>query len=300
MAWGLEIETERLRVCRAEVRWGRLSLHRRMEVPVPSGLIRPSHKEGNVTDPASLTGLLRDLCKKAGCQGWMRVVLPDPVFSLRTIVCDELPAKREEAQRFLCWQARELLPFPVDEARLDFLPLGQGTDGRARAVCLVARERILAEYERVLTDAGLRTAVLDARSISLAQAASTSLAQGTAGLLAIGGSWTTLLVMQEGRPRFWRVLFEGSRGWMDDTRPRLFREVADSLSFCRESEGMGPVDGLVLAGLGAWTGEVVTGLAEWLGLPITALDLCAALRTEGHPDELVQWGPAIGAAIRPC
>ncbi len=300
MAWGLEIESETLRVCRAEVRQGRLQLRRRAEVAVPSGLIRPSQKDGNVTDAAALSGLLRDLCKNAGCRGWVRVALPDPVFSLRTLTSDELPGKREDAQRFLRWQARELLPFPADEARLDFLPLGPGPDGRARAVCLVARDRTLAEYERILADAGLRAAVLDARSISLAQAASAPLARGTAGLLHVGRTWTTLLVVQEGRPRFWRVLPEGLPGWMGDDRTRLLREVVDSLIFCRESEGLEPVEGVTLAGLGAWTAEVASALAEWLGVPVTILDLCAALRTDGHPDDLAQWGPAIGAAIRPC
>lgn len=300
MAWGLEMEPETLRLCRAEGRQGQLHLRRRAEVAVPSGLIRPSQKDGNVTDAAALSGLLRELCRNASCRGWVRVALPDPIFSLRTLASDELPGKREDAQRFLRWQARELLPFPADEARLDFLPLPPGLDGRARAVCLVARDRTLSEYEHALANAGLRAAVLDARSISLAQAASEPLGRGTAALLYVGSIWTTLLVVQEGRPRFWRILHEGLQGWAGPGRPRLFREVADSLTFCRESEGLEPVAGFTLAGLGVWTAEVASALAERLEVPVTVLDLCAALRTDGHPDDLAQWGPAIGAAIRPC
>ena len=300
MAWGLEIEPEMLRLCRADLTRGRLQLRRRGEVAVPSGLIRPSQKDGNVADTTALSTLLSDLCRNAGCQGWVRVALPDPVFSLRTLASDELPAKREDAQRFLRWQMRELLPFPADEARLDFLPLGSGSDGRARAVCLVARDRILAEYERALAEAGLRIALLDARCITLAQAASEPLQRGTAGLLAVGRTWTTLLLMREGQPRFWRTLHEGVQGWTGGDRPRLFREVADSLTFCQESDGLEPVEEVALAGAGAWIAEVASALTEWLEIPVTALDLCAALRTEGHPDDLAQWGPAIGAAIRPC
>jgi Tfp pilus assembly PilM family ATPase len=300
MAWGLEIEPETLRVCRADLTRGRLHLRRRAEVAAPSGLIRPSPKEGNVADATALSGLLRELCKNAGCRGWVRVALPDPVFSLRTLASDELPVRREDARRFLRWQARELLPFPADEARLDFLPLGPGPDGRVRAVCLAGYDRILAEYERVLADAGLRAAVLDARSISLAQAASDPLGRGTAALLYVGRTWTTLLVVREARPRFWRVLPEGLPGWTGDDRTRLLREVVDSLIFCRESEGTGPVEGVTLAGLGPGTAKVASELTESLTIPVTALDLCAALRTEGHPDDLAQWGPAIGAAIRSC
>jgi type IV pilus assembly protein PilM len=300
MAWGLEFESDTLRLCRADLTRGRLHLRRRAEVAVPSGLIRPSQKDQNVADATALSGLLRNLCRTAGCQGWVRVALPDPVFSLRTLASDELPGKREDALRFLRWQMRELLPFPAEEARLDFLPLGSGPDGRVQAVCLVARDRVLAEYERALTEAGLRASLLDARCLMLAQAASEALQRGTGGLLAVGRTWTTLLLVREGQPRFWRTLHEGAEGWTGADRPRLFREVADSLTFCRESDGLEPVDGVILAGVGVWTAEVATALTEWLGIPVAALDLCAALRTEGHPDDLAQWGPAIGAAIRPC
>lgn len=299
MAWGLEIETEALRLCRADLTRGRLNLRRRAEVAVPSGLIRPSQKDGNVTDAAAFGGLLRDLCRNVGCQGWVRVALPDPIFSLRTLASDELPAKRQDAQRFLRWQMRELLPFPAEEARLDYLPLGPGQDRRVRAVCLVARDSILGEYEQALKDAGLRVSLLDARCITLAQAASGALQQRSAGLLAVGKTWTTLLLLREGQPRFWRTLHEGAGGWAGLDRPRLFREVADSLTFCQESDGLEPVEEVILAGVGAWTAEVASALTEWLGVPVTVLDPCAALRTEGHPDDLTQWGPAIGAAIRP-
>jgi type IV pilus assembly protein PilM len=300
MAWGLEIGAETLRLCRAEVQRGRLHLHQRAEVPVPPGMIRPSLKDGNIPDAAGLSRLLRDLCSRAGCRGWVRAALPDSVFSLRTVATDDLPAKRQEAQRFLRWQARDLLPFPVEEARLDFLPTAPGPDGRMRVVCLMARDRILTEYEGILADAGLRPAVLDASTISLAQAASGSLDHGTIGLLSVNGARSTFLLLQEGRPRFWRILPEGRGAWAGTDRARLLREVADSVTFCYESEGIPAAAGVLLGGLGPLTSEVASDLAEWLAVPITVLDLCAALRTEGHPDDLVNWGAAIGAAIRSC
>src|SRR3990172_4929490 len=241
MAWGLEIDTEMLRLCRAEMRRGRLHLKRRTEVEIPAGLVRPSPKDVNVTDGAALSGVLRELCKNAGCRGWVRVALPDPIFTRRTLATDEVPPKREEARRFLRWQARDLLPFPQEEARLDFLTAPAATDGRPRATCLMARGRILAEYEDTLARAGLRAAVLDARSICLAQAASAALAQGTTGLLAVGEKRSTLLILHEGQPRFWRHLPEGREGWAAGDRTRLLREVTDSITYSQESEGSAPL-----------------------------------------------------------
>ncbi|HSB77784.1 MAG TPA: pilus assembly protein PilM [Candidatus Methylomirabilis sp.] len=300
MAWGLEIDSDVLRLCRAEMRRGQLSLRRRVEVPLPAGLVRPSLKEANVSDVAALAARVRDLRDQAGCAGWVRLALPDPIFMLRTLVTETLPEAREEARKFLRWQARDLLPFPAEEVRLDFLPSGTGADGKLQATCLMARDRILAEYEQALTDAGLRAAVLDARSVSLAQAASAGLGGGIVGLLDITQARTTLLVVQEGKPRLWRILIEDGQAWTGDDRDRLVREMVDTVSFYHESEGIRPLDKLILAGPSPLASEVAALLGEWLEAPISLLDLRTALRVEGHPDDLVHWGAAIGAAIRPC
>jgi Tfp pilus assembly PilM family ATPase len=300
MAWGLEIDSEVVRLCRAELRRGQLNLRRRAEVPLPDGLVRPSLKETNVSDPTALTGLLRDLRTQTGCTGWVRLALPDSIFLLRTLVTEALPDAREEARKFLRWQARDLLPFPAEEVRLDFLSSGKAADGGLQAICLMARDRILTEYEQALTGAGLRVAVLDARSVSLAQAASAGLEGGTVGLLGITPARTTLLVVQEGQPRLWRILAEGEHAWTGDDRDRLVREVVDTVSFYRESEGIRPLDKFILAGPSELAGEVASALGEWLEAPISLLDLRTALRADGHPDDLVHWGAAIGAAIRPC
>ncbi len=298
MGWGLEIDTEMVRLCRAEMRRGCLHLQRRTEVAVPPGLVRPSPKDANVADPGALGGVLQDLCKNAGCRGWVRVALPDPIFTLRTLATDEVPAKREEARRFLRWQVRDLLTFPPEEARLDFLTASAGADGRLPAICLMARDRILAEYEVALARAGLRAAVLDARTICLAQAASAPLARGTAGLLAVGETRSTLLMLQEGQPRFWRLVPEGRESWAAGDRTRLLREVADSVIYGQESEGLATHQRMHLTAPGCMMAEVSSALGEWLAVPVTAWTL--ALAPGGHRDDLVRWGPAIGAAIRPC
>ena len=300
MAWGLDIGTEMLQLCRARLHRGRFQLHRRAELKAPPGLIRPSLKDTNVVDPPAVSGILRALCESAGYRGWVRVALPDAVFTLRTLSTDELPRKPSEARQFLRWLARDLLPVPAEEARIDFLPPFPGRDGRLRVVCLMARDRILAEYEQLLTDAGLQPAALDARSITLAQAASSVLGDRTSGLLAVGERETTLLLVEAGRPRFWRILPAGKQAWANRERSRLFHEVGNSITFCYETEGVGPVDGLTVSGLGVLAGGVVSALEEWLELPVRSLDLCAALRIDGHPEDLNLWGPAIGAAIRSC
>jgi len=302
MPWGVEIASDRVRLCQATSRGGRLRLRRAAEAPVPAGAIQPSFKNPNLADAAAATGALRDLGRRSGCRGWVRVALPDPLFILRTIATDELPDDRNAARRFLSWQARDLLPFPAEQARLDFCPAGTGVDGKLRFTCLIANDRILSEYERVLQDAGFLAATLDARSVALAQAASPLLDVPAAALLTADGTRTTLLVVEAGRPRLWRILVADDP--TGDDGVRLIREVADSLAFFREAEDVGPVEHLFVHGLGRRTGECATGLARWLELPVSVLDLAAVLgpgtRPPGLADELTRWGAALGAAIRPC
>jgi Tfp pilus assembly PilM family ATPase len=297
MAWGLEIAPDRLRLCRAEVRRGQIRIRRVVDAAIAPGVVQPSIKETKLADVSALTAALRSLRRRGGCRGWVRVALPDPLFILRTIATDQLPDEREAARRFLCWQARDLLPFPVEQARLDYLNVGAGPDGRVRLACLVARRSLLADYERALQGAGFRAGVLDARSVSLAQATSVVLTARTAGLLTADGDRATLLLIQEGRPQLWRILAA------DGDPVRLIRDVADSLAFFQESEGLGPLQRVLVHGMGPRTDEIAAGLARWLELPVSILDLAEAFvpgtRPGGSMEELTRWGAAIGAAIRP-
>lgn len=301
MPWGVEIGTDRIRLCRADLRGGRIQLHRAAESSLPSGLVRASLKDTNVTDVAALTKALRDLVRHSGCRGWVRVALPDPVFLLRTIAIQELPEDREAARRFLCWQARDLLPFPAEQARLDFVKAAPDLDGRLRLTCLMANNRILTEYERILAGADLLPAALDARSVALAQAASALLTARSVGLLTADGVRATLLVLQEGRPRLWRIMAaddaHGGNG------VRLIREVADSLAYFQETEDLDPLQHLFVHGMGHRTEEIASGLTKWLDLQVSVLDLSRAFTSGAKPrgmaDELTRWGAALGAAIRP-
>jgi Tfp pilus assembly PilM family ATPase len=302
MGWGVEVTSDAIRLCRADFRRGQAEIQRLGEIPVAHGMIRLSLKEGNLSNPGALAEALRQQVRRLGCRGWVRLVLPDSLFLLRTVATDDLPKDRAAARKFLSWQVRDLLPFPADEARLDFLPPVPGTDGRLRVTCLVARTRVMMEYEALMEQVGLRTAVLDAHSVTLAQSASTFLAKKTAGLLSAEGGRATLLVVQEGRPRLWRILpldpASGGNG------VRLIREVADSLAFFQESENVGPLERLLVHGTQSWAAETAAALADWLEIPVSLLDVGGIVPPNEEAGDaagdLSRWGAAVGAAIRPC
>jgi len=292
MGWGMDIEAGRIRICRAEARGGRIRVLARREVALPPGAIQPSLKEANLKDVSALRTDLQAACRELRCRGWVGVALPDAAFLLRRLATDAVPSAPADARRFLAWQARELLPFPAEEARLDFLPPQSAPDGRLQVVCLLARERVIREYESLLEEAGLAVAVLDARSTSLAQAGATP-PTGPAALLSIQAERSTLLLLEGGRPRFWRLLAYGRADWGSARRLKAFRELADSLAYCEEREGIGRPDRLTLEGGGEHGDELLGPLEGWLGLPVSPM------RLPLDAADLDGWGAAIGAAIRP-
>jgi Tfp pilus assembly PilM family ATPase len=254
----------------------------------------------NLPDPGTLAPLLTKLCRDLGCRGWVGLALPDEVLSLRSVLTEQVPARPTEARRFLRWQARDLLPFPAEEARLDFLPGLATPDGRQRIVCLMARERVLAEYERLLSEAGLQAARVDARSVMLAQAASRRLGQRAAGVVAFGAGRMTLLVVEEARPRFWRTLAVAEPLEAQE-RERVIREVADSLAFSREAEETQPVQELLLDGPESLTEGLAAELGEWLEIPVSPLQPAAFGLGGGvaRIPDVARWGAVIGAAVAP-
>jgi Tfp pilus assembly PilM family ATPase len=300
MAWGLDIEADRLRLCAAAAAGGRIRLQGWAEAPVPAGLLQPSLTTSNLPDPAALGRILAGLAREVRCRGWVRVALPDDVFSLRTLLTDDLPQEPAEARRFLRWQARDLLPFPAEETRLDFVAGLPPAEGRQRLVCLMARDRVLADYERLLAEAGLHAARLDAHSVAVAQAASRRLGSRTAGLVSLAAGRMTILIVEAGRPRFRRTL-AGAETPDEAERDRLRREVADSLAFCRESEGTAPVEELLLdTPAGAGDG-LAAELSDWLEIPVSPLQAAAlGLPAGAKIADPPRWGAAIGAAIAPC
>lgn len=300
MAWGLEIAADRLRLCSASPTHAGAHIRAGGEIGLPPSLIVPSFTRTNLPDPPRLARFLTRLASVLGCRGWVRAVLPDEVFSLRTILSDEISVGATETRRYLRWRARELLPFGPEETRLDYLAGVARREGGLRFPCLFARDSVLLEYERLLERAGLRAVRIDARSITLAQTASRGLGVGTRALLTLRPGRLTLLILEDGRARFWRTValpqsLEGP------ALVRVHREVEDSILFCQQSEGTNSVQEVLVDGPRPLAQRVVEGLAAWLDVPVATLNTESFGKLTGASaaEQITLWGPAIGAAVSP-
>ncbi|MFQ5848659.1 MAG: type IV pilus biogenesis protein PilM [Candidatus Methylomirabilales bacterium] len=250
---GLEIDTERIGLCRIRQASRGLTFKRGASLPLPPGLVTPSLTEPNVAEEEALTAELRRLLKKAG---WRRgpVVLTLPDLSCRIGFQDfeELGGTPAEMRQLLSWRLKDRLPFPIQEARLDYQPVPSPGNG-TRLLYLLTREAIVAQYETVLATVGLEPVRIITRGVALYRLSQAAGIGGKRLLFAPGPSSLVLIYAEQGTAQLWRVLPWDDHGTAQDRihrAERLLQELRETIGYLRETMGVGEPDGLLLMGGG--------------------------------------------------
>src|SRR5438309_9098783 len=134
--------------------WRGQSRLRSTVVDLPSGLLRPSPVEPNISDVDALKSHLRALigipdASQAPC--WpIALVLPD--LCVRTVLLhvDTLPARSSERDALIRWRLEKEATFPVANARIVSQVVGPHT-----VLVVMIGESVLRQYETVCGDLGL-------------------------------------------------------------------------------------------------------------------------------------------------
>jgi type IV pilus assembly protein PilM len=183
--------------------------------PLPGGAV----ENGEVRDPGSVSQALRDLWKDGGFssgQAWLGVGNQRVV--VREIALPFLPEKELKAS--LSLQVQEFIPMPVDEAVLDYDPIGEfeQEDRKMLRMLLVAAQRAMVDQVvQAVTGAGLEPMGLDLIPFALVRAVGTpdiSMdldGSGEEAIIDIGAHVTNIVVHDKGATRFVRVLPSGGR-----------------------------------------------------------------------------------------
>lgn len=251
--WGLEFEKDRIGLCQVRQTSRGLKVKREAFAPIPPGLLIPSLTDPNVAEEQELTSQLRSLLNKTGWRGG-RVVMTVPDLTCRIGYQDfeELKGTPADIRQLLCWRLKDHLPFPVQEARLDYQPLranGKGT----RLLYLLAREAVLGQYETLLATVGLEPTRIITRGVALYRCVKIAGIVGKRLLLVLGPSSLVLIYVEEDVPRLWRVLpWDDQATSQDGNRraERLLRELEETMTYLEEERGVGAPDGLLLIGGG--------------------------------------------------
>jgi len=185
------------------------------QVPLPAGAV----ENGEVKEPAAVTEALRELWERGGFKakrvfmgvGNQRVVV-------REIALPLLPEK--ELRASLGFQVQEFIPMAVDEAVLDYDPIGEfeQDDRTMLRMLLVAAQRSMVEtVVAAATGAKLEPVGLDLVPFALVRSVGTTGVgmdleeEGDEAVIDIGAHVTNIVVHARGTVRFVRILPSGGR-----------------------------------------------------------------------------------------
>jgi type IV pilus assembly protein PilM len=185
------------------------------QVPLPSGAV----ENGEVRDPEVVAEALRELWQRGGFKG-KRVYMGvgNQRVVVREIALPYLPEK--ELRASLGFQVQEFIPMPVDEAVLDYDPLGEFEQDERRMLrmLLVAAQRTMVDVAiSAVTTARLEPVGLDLIPFAMVRSVGTTGVgmdledEGDEAVVDIGAHVTNIVVHAGGTTRFVRILPSGGR-----------------------------------------------------------------------------------------
>src|SRR6266545_2013668 len=207
---GLDIGSTAVRA--AEVSTGDVPvLARAAQVPLPSGAV----ENGEVRQPQVVGEALRELWGRSRIRGrQVRIGVGNQRVVVREIALPWLPDK--ELRASLGFQVQEFIPISVDEAVLDFDPLGEfELEGRRMLrILLVAAQKMM--IGEAVAEARLEPVGIDLNPFALVRAVGTVEAlnletPGDEAVVDVGAHVTNISVHDRGVARFVRILPTGGR-----------------------------------------------------------------------------------------
>ena len=324
---GLELDTGQIRAAVVSGGAKRPILSAVGSVEIPEQAIMM----GVVEEGDMVASALRELWSKTRI-GSRSVVLgmSTPGMLMRSAVFPKVPDDRLAQAVHL--QAGEYFPIPMHQLVMDFSVLGETeTEEGALALELLmvaARREQLQKNLDCIRDAGLSCDIIDASPLVLARHLSTDATGETVVLADIANGLTSLVVIQEGLPRFARVLQVSLESYAEEVGAALsdvpldtFGEeeeasagaeawaisFADEISssvnyFVGQNEGAS-VDRLYIGGRGSRVPGLSRFLVEQLEMPVQRINPVERVtdnRVKGFDPEAggANYSVAIGLALR--
>lgn len=287
---GLDIGSSLIKVCLPR-RPGRPEV---LRIPTPEGTV----SKGVLQDPEGISDHLRQWMRKNQLDHYYVVAtLPASTLVLRHV---QLPRmKPRDLAEAIEWEARRVLPFPLEEAQLDWVVQDTvvSEEGEMQNILLVAvRDTIVERYVQAIVGAGLKVAALDISPLALGRWLLKN-AQGSSLIIDIGAESTQVHFFQDVKLMFSRSFSVGGaeatraiataanvsfaeaeemklRGkyredWLDSWYRELGREVQRSLEYYRSNfsnNAEEPFERVILSGGAAMTRGVDTFIGEVTGV----------------------------------
>jgi type IV pilus assembly protein PilM len=171
---GLDIDPGHLAAAEVRVN-GTLTVTRSAVSPLRPGIVR----DGELTDGPALTEAIKELWTEHGLPPRVRVGLANQRIVVRTLDLPPLADDKALAAAVEV-EAPDHIPMPMEEAVLDYQPLGQvetPAGPRTRVVVVAVRRETAERYADAIRAAGLRIEGLDLSAFALVRALSQPVAE---------------------------------------------------------------------------------------------------------------------------
>jgi type IV pilus assembly protein PilM len=301
------------------------------EQPLPAGAV----VAGVVSDQGAVTRALKTLWdeNKFECRSVILGIANQQVV-VRDISLPNLPPA--QLMKTLPFQAREIVPIPLDQALLDFAPLGMpdpATD-TINGVLIAAPRAPVVTAVQAVERAGLKVARVDLASFALLRSIADEQVEVEA-VIDIGAHITTIVIHRQGIPKVVRAVTRGGAEWTDllvtkggmqeaeaeaakcavgvtsqdpkvstivgqAVRP-LVAEIRSSIQYFGSTNPGAVLERVALAGRSSQLPGLAEMFSDQLGVPTNVADPMRHVRnrynSKGEPKEHAATAVSVGLAI---
>jgi type IV pilus assembly protein PilM len=211
----IELAARRVTVAALSAASGRPAITAFATEPLPADAIVPALAGANIPNVPAVADVLRRALDRAGLRSVRRVglIIPDTVARVSLLPFDQMPAKAVELDEIVRWQIKKSTPFPLEEAQVSHFEVHASGAARTLAA-VVARRDVVAQYEAVVTAAGVHAGLVDLASFNVMNAVLTAPgdAAATDALVVCMAPEATTLAIIRGRD----LMFYRHRAVLDD------------------------------------------------------------------------------------
>jgi type IV pilus assembly protein PilM len=218
-----------------------VSIHGVAEMALPFGAV----VNGVVNDPGSVSRALRQMwaTNKFDCRNVIVGITSQQVV-VRDLAMPNLPP--DQLAKALPYQARDLVPLPLDQVLIDFAPLGEAdpaTEMQPGLLVATPREPVTAAVQAV-ERAGLQVARVDLSSFAVLRAiADEHLA--IEAVIDIGAHLTNIVIHNQGVPKVVRTVPRGGTELTERLADRIGLELAHAEQVKQQEGLIGPSSAIV-------------------------------------------------------
>lgn len=206
---GIEVSEDRIRAVAVVGKADGVSIQHLETVKIPKNTLTPAFKHLNVQDEGTFLARLKKACPRIR-SGKIHVALPDACVKVLIHRITDLPKDARDIGRMLVWRIAAAYGIPEPELRVSWESWGKDSESRHVFLVAVGMEPVLAQYEAVFKEGGMRPVLLVPAGLARFSFYAPTLPEtGVMAYLGLFDEVITLFVFSNGLPLFYRVTRKG-------------------------------------------------------------------------------------------